>query len=79
MYATISLIDTSATTDLSFITNCSPIMNLPVVSDTAISFAPVVPAFDAAYPIAPLARPLTLEPFTTFPLVKELHFRTVNV
>ena len=48
VYATISLIETSATTVLSFITNCSPFIKVPVVSDTAISFAPVEPASNAA-------------------------------
>ena len=78
-YATISLIETSATTVLSFITNCSPFIKVPVVSETAISLTPLVPASMAAYPIAPLALPLTLEPFITFEAVNALHFRIVNV
>ena len=48
VYATISFTETSATTDLSFITNSSPFIKVPVVSDTAISFTPVEPASNAA-------------------------------
>ena len=76
---TISLIDIFAATDLSFIISCSPIIKVPVVCYNAISFAPVVPAFFAAYPIAPLARPLILAPWSTSPDVNAEHFNIVNV
>ena len=79
VYATISLIETSATTVLSFITNCSPFIKVPVVSDNAISSAPVESASIAAYPIAPLALPLILDPLITFADVNALHFKIVNV
>ena len=62
VYAIISFTEISAFTVLSFIINCSPIIKVPVVSESAISFAPVASAFNAAYPIAPLAFPLTLAP-----------------
>ena len=41
---------------LSLIIICSPVIKVPVVCDNAISFKPVAPAFQARYPIAPLAK-----------------------
>ena len=78
VYATISLIETSASTVLSFIINCSPFIKVPVVSDNASSFWPVVPRSLARYPIAPLALPLTLSPCEIVTLIS-LHFNIVNV
>ena len=61
---------------LSLIIICSPSINVPVVCDNAISFKPVAPPFFAAYPIAPLARPLIFEPYKV--AVKGA-FKIVNV
>ena len=58
----IDLIEILALVVLSLIIICSPVMNVPVVCDKLISSLPVVSAFFAAYPIAPLARPLILVP-----------------
>ena len=57
------LIDTFSVVSFSLKIICSPSINAPVVCDKFNSFVPEVFAFSARYPIAPLARPLTLVPF----------------
>ena len=80
VYATISFIDgLSYPVNLSFITSCYPLINVPVVWDTAISLAPVEPPPLAAKPSAPLERPLIFIPSTTPDAVNSVHFKIVNV
>ena len=80
---TISLIDGASVVGLSLNSNCSPMINVPVVWLKQSSFTPVASRFLARYPIAPLLRPLTLVPWTLVPLVMvefiALVFKIVNV
>ena len=77
--ATISLTDINWSVCFSLIIICSPLIKVPVVCDNAISFEPVEPAFLAAYPIAPLDKPLILAPVTTWLPENAPHFNMVNV
>ena len=64
LYACISIIEDLTSVIFSLYINCSPTINVPVVSDTFNSFEPLVLGVSAKYPIAPLDSPLTLAPFT---------------
>ena len=78
--ANISLIDIFALEGRSFTIKLSPFIKVPVVCDNANSSIPVAPPFFARYPIAPLARPLTLVPWTRLgPPDTLTHFNIVKV
>ena len=79
VYAIISLIDGADVDVFSLNINFSPTINVPVVCYKQISSLPVASATFAAYPIAPLLRPLTLVPTTTLADENTEHFKTVNV